>query len=144
MGFVQNSGPCFNINTFFLAVWISSYKDKIDGLVQERRNSSALAMELHLSCTNPSRWSYDHLIFIMEILILVRWYVYIRMAACVYNEDTIYFLILILFTFCIISWILFNRRRPNSLWSNITCCLSYNVNSIPFLLMPWWLKEPWH
>ena len=26
----------------------------IDGLVQERRNSSALAMELHLSCTDPS------------------------------------------------------------------------------------------
>ena len=26
----------------------------IDGLVQERCNSSALAMELHLSCTNPS------------------------------------------------------------------------------------------
>ena len=26
----------------------------IDGLVQERRNSSALAMELHLSCINPS------------------------------------------------------------------------------------------
>ena len=28
--------------------------DLIDGLVQERRNSSALAMELRLSCTNPS------------------------------------------------------------------------------------------
>ena len=26
----------------------------LDGLVQERRNSSALAMELRLSCTNPS------------------------------------------------------------------------------------------
>ena len=26
----------------------------IDGLVQERHNSSALAMELHLSCINPS------------------------------------------------------------------------------------------
>ena len=26
----------------------------IDGLVQERRNSSALAMELRLSCNNPS------------------------------------------------------------------------------------------
>ena len=26
----------------------------IDGLLQERRNSSALAMELRLSCTNPS------------------------------------------------------------------------------------------
>ena len=29
----------------------------IDGLVQERRNSSALAMELRLSCTDPSIWS---------------------------------------------------------------------------------------
>ena len=27
----------------------------INGLVQERRNSSALAMELRLSCTNPSK-----------------------------------------------------------------------------------------
>ena len=35
------------------------YNDEtgIDGLVQERRNSSVLAMELHLSCTNPS--DYD-------------------------------------------------------------------------------------
>ena len=28
----------------------------IDGLIQERRDSSALAMELRLSCTNPSIW----------------------------------------------------------------------------------------
>ena len=28
----------------------------IDGLVQERSNSSALGMELRLSCTNPSTW----------------------------------------------------------------------------------------
>ena len=28
--------------------------DMIDRLVQERCNSSALALELHLSCTNPS------------------------------------------------------------------------------------------
>ena len=27
--------------------------NKIDGLVQERHNSSALAMELRLSCLNP-------------------------------------------------------------------------------------------
>ena len=33
--------------------WISS-REHIDGLVQERRNSSALAMELGLSCINPS------------------------------------------------------------------------------------------
>ena len=34
------------------AAWYS--KTHMDGLVQERRNSSALAMELRLSCTNPS------------------------------------------------------------------------------------------
>ena len=28
--------------------------EHIDGLMQERRNSSALAMELRLSCINPS------------------------------------------------------------------------------------------
>ena len=35
--------------------------DNIDGLVQERRNSSALAMELRLSCTNPSIYVTDEL-----------------------------------------------------------------------------------
>ena len=28
----------------------------INGLVQERSNSSALAMELHISCNNPLIW----------------------------------------------------------------------------------------
>ena len=28
----------------------------IDGLVQDRRNPGVLAMELRLSCTNPSIW----------------------------------------------------------------------------------------
>ena len=31
---------------------------KIDGLLQERRNSIANAMELRLSCTNPSKWPF--------------------------------------------------------------------------------------
>ena len=34
-------------------------------------------------------------------------------------------------TFCVISWILFNRRTPDSQWSNPTCCLSCTVNNIP-------------
>ena len=34
-------------------IWIRYH---FDGLVQERRNSSALAMELRLSCTIPSVW----------------------------------------------------------------------------------------
>ena len=36
------------------AKWVSFYRGPFNALVQERRNSSALAMELCLSCTNPS------------------------------------------------------------------------------------------
>ena len=34
--------------------WVEDRQDNSTGLVQERRNSSVLAMELRLSCTNPS------------------------------------------------------------------------------------------
>ena len=46
LNFMQNSNIFVEGNTF----------QNIDGLVQERRNSSALAMELRLFCTNPSIW----------------------------------------------------------------------------------------
>ena len=36
-----------------IRVMTVTMRDHIDGLVQERRNSSALAMELRISCTNP-------------------------------------------------------------------------------------------
>ena len=65
--------------------FISSLRGHIDGLVQERRNSIALEMELRLSCTNPSTHSvstdemnhdgwiygildYNHDLFILFIL----------------------------------------------------------------------------
>ena len=35
-----------------------TFMDLIQGLVQERRNSSTLAMKLHLSCINMSLWFY--------------------------------------------------------------------------------------
>ena len=38
--------------------WTNGDEDQFDGLVQERRNYSALAMELHLSCTNPSNYAH--------------------------------------------------------------------------------------
>ena len=38
---------------YFSHIFVSP-TDDIEGLVQERRNSSALAMELRLSSTNPS------------------------------------------------------------------------------------------
>ena len=39
----------------------------IDRLVQERRNSSSLAMELRLSCTNPSIYEYKFKYRIMDM-----------------------------------------------------------------------------
>ena len=41
---------------FCLSDWINHIH--IDGLVQERQNSSVLAMELRLSCTNPSTCAF--------------------------------------------------------------------------------------
>ena len=39
---------------FYYKAWYILHK--VDGLVQERRNSSALAMEFRLSCINSSQW----------------------------------------------------------------------------------------
>ena len=36
--------------------WRCDFCQHIDGLVHERSNSNALALELHLSCSNPSIW----------------------------------------------------------------------------------------
>ena len=38
----------------FHALWFY----EVDGLVQERRNSISNALELRLSCTNPSKWKH--------------------------------------------------------------------------------------
>ena len=47
---------------FVLAIrWRLRIIDHFDGLVQERRNSIALAMQLRLSCTNPSLWLLHNL-----------------------------------------------------------------------------------
>ena len=49
-------GPCMGLSVAF-EIWYElplGHVQYIDGLVQERRNSSANALELHLSCTNPS------------------------------------------------------------------------------------------
>ena len=42
-----------NTSLVYLSCHASDTYLNIDGLVQERRNSSALAVELRLSCTNP-------------------------------------------------------------------------------------------
>ena len=46
-------GPLWNFT------WERPSGHHIDGLVQERRNSSANTLELRLSCTNPSIWHHQ-------------------------------------------------------------------------------------
>ena len=45
--------------------WSLGY-DKIDGLVQERRNSIANALELRLSCTNPLRGLVVYIVLFIQ------------------------------------------------------------------------------
>ena len=56
IGRSQLSNPS-DLPCFYLLTWIIA--DLLDGLVQEKRNSSALAMELRLSCNNPSCCQFD-------------------------------------------------------------------------------------
>ena len=52
-------------NGLMVCIWVQFY-----GLVQERHNSIANALELRLSCTNPSSWCYKIL------LSLNGWYLF--------------------------------------------------------------------
>ena len=51
------------------------FKGYIDGLVQERCNSIALAMELRLSCTNPSIWGFKFMNMVKS------WHIVIMMTS---------------------------------------------------------------
>ena len=42
-----------------MGLWGRRSGQYVDGLVQERRNSIANALDLRLSCTNPSMWDVD-------------------------------------------------------------------------------------
>ena len=52
LGFSSNVSSVSGMQTAELISWSSVYHH--DGLMQERRNSGALAMQFRLSCTNPS------------------------------------------------------------------------------------------
>ena len=58
--FYSPPSSCFNILTYIHTISVpcarlswTCWRNDIDGLVHERRNSIANALELHLSCTNP-------------------------------------------------------------------------------------------
>ena len=52
----QSVGSAEFNSAHFHALWF--YEVHVDGLVQERRNSISNALELRLSCTNPSKWKH--------------------------------------------------------------------------------------
>ena len=55
---------------------ISSWWIHVDGLVQERHNSGALAMELSLSCTNPSISSCLNIFYAIIFYFFLLWYIW--------------------------------------------------------------------
>ena len=55
-GNAQQMDGTWNINMDLCFISLHNETTDFDGLVQERCNSSALAMELRLSCTNPSTY----------------------------------------------------------------------------------------
>ena len=67
-------GQCKKDVTPLLTLWSYVFRlldeDDIDVLVQERRNSIANALELRLSCTNPSIWSHKCLSNLWHMLVL--------------------------------------------------------------------------
>ena len=67
---LQNSIECARYMASSFSGWNGYLKPYVliffDGLVQERRNSSALAKELRLSCTNPSILCMNNLNFRYE------------------------------------------------------------------------------
>ena len=90
-------------------------RDLSDGLVQERRNSIADALELRLSCTNPSSWcSCDVAVMILCIskigfcFYLRYGYLYLRYSqlASSGNDSVIKFVCITLFRW-IIAFLLF-------------------------------------
>ena len=50
----QSVGSAEFNTAYFHALWFH----EVDGLVQERRNSISNALDLRLSCTNPSKWKH--------------------------------------------------------------------------------------
>ena len=76
------------LSTLFQLVMI--VWEQIDGLELERRNSSALAMELRLSCTNPSKYHsyFDSLLLYMRSTETLHqvfvWFFFHRMPSCQY------------------------------------------------------------
>ena len=136
---------------YFHALWYY----EVDGLVQERTNSISNALELRLSCTNPSKWKHSlHADFHVSLMVVrttfwtnIRvagelrfhslWFIHFSRPTCMWNSAEI------------LPWvfprvqpqysrkpiqILANTLRPEQRW------LMFGTHS-QYILLTWnWLK----
>ena len=94
----QSVGSTEFNTAFFHALWFY----EVDGLVQERRNSISNALELRLSCTNPSKWKH-FLVSLMvvrttcwtntllagELRFYSLWFIHFSRPTCMWNSAEI-------------------------------------------------------
>ena len=69
----RGSAEKIKIYICYVKQWICSHWMPIDGLVQERCNSIANALELHLSCTNPWIWTL-YSVSLLHMMTLMTWH----------------------------------------------------------------------
>ena len=109
----QSVGSAEFNTAYFHALWFY----EVDGLVQERRNSISNALELRLSCTNPSKWKHflhaDFHVTLMvarttfwtntlvagELRFHSLWFIHFSRPTCMWNSAEIF------------SWV-FTRVQP--------------------------------
>ena len=100
----QSVGSAEFNTAYFHALWFY----EVDGLLQERRNSVSNALELCLSCTNPSKWKHFlHADFHVSLMIARTtfwtntrvtgelrfhslWFIYFSRPTCMWNSAEIF------------------------------------------------------
>ena len=135
----QSVGSAEFNTAYFHALWFY----EVDGLVQERHNSISNALELRLSCTNPSKWKHflhaDFHVSLMvarttfwtntrvagELRFHSLWFIHFSRPICMWNSAEIF------------SWV-FPRVQPQ-----------YSPKPIQILVNPlrpqqWWLMFGTH
>ena len=130
------------------AMWYDSWCDHFDGLVQEIRNFSALAMELRLSCTSPSNCDSIFTVLIWILVVeLVWWFILIFKALRDSRIRNFKIVLLVTWTRC---WTKI-RDAMSLKWCHsktcrmLLCCYSSCVYIWNALLFQWisFLLEPY-
>ena len=135
----QSVGSAEFNTAYFHALWFY----EVDGLVQERRNSISNALELRLSCTNPSKWKrFLHADFHVSLMVARTtfwtntrvvgelrfhslWFIHFSRPTCMWNSAEIF------------SWVF-----PEQWWLMFGTHFQYiflTWNWLKFVHLPSWL-----